>query len=278
MRSVLSGLFTVVAIVCMIVAVPSFWVSQRVVSTDGFAASAAEAARNTEVQDYFADKISTSVAENVRVDSASALVHPLAEKYTRSDDFVTDFEEIARQQHDWLFTAPGPDTDPHVMDVNITPMVNRVIGQAHLPFPVNLDRPIYVGIDQHRLSAGSLESTGTFVDSVAWITVVGAAVAAILALLAARRRGTVLAWLGLGGVLAGVGAYLIALYIRSLAGDKASDTDEAARRTVEVVADGVSSDLVQWALITGGAGALVAVAGIILRAVGGGRRTAAYAY
>ncbi|MCF8603321.1 hypothetical protein L5I01_08100 [Gordonia sp. HY442] len=271
MRSVASGLFTVIAMIAVIVAVPSMWVSQRVVSADGFTASAGDAARNPEVQDYFAQKVTASVEDQTSVPLAGALVKPLARDYTRSDGFVQDFQDIARQQHDWLFTAPGPDTDTHVMDVNVTPMVNRVIESASLPVPVTVDRPIYIGIDQHRLTAGSMESTGDLVTSTSWISMIVAIVAAALALLTANRRSTVLAWLGVGVLLAAAGAYAIAQYIRSLAGDKAADTDEAARRTVEVVADGISSDLVAVSLVVGAAGALVVVAGLILRGVAGRR-------
>lgn len=259
----------------MIVAVPGMWVSQRVVSTDGFAKSAADAARNTEVQDYFAAKVAAAVADQTSVPLAGSAVTPLAQSYVRSDGFVTDFEEIARQQHDWLFTAPGADTDVHVMDINVTPMVNRVLATAPLPTPVTIDRPIYVGIDQHRLTAGSLESTGDLVDTTSWAALIGAIVAGLLAVATANRRSTVLAWLGVGLVLAALGAFGVAQYIRTLAGDKAADTDEAARRTVEVVADGVSSDLAHVALVVGASGALVIAAGLVLR-VASGRRTRMY--
>ncbi len=271
MRSLVSGLFTIVAMVAVIVAVPSMWVSQRVVSTEGFAASAADAARNTEVQDYFAEKVAAAVSDQTSVPLAGAAVQPLAQSYARSDGFVQDFEQIARQQHDWLFTAPGPDTDTHVMDINITPMVNRVLSTAPLPTPIVVDKPIYVGIDQHRLTAGSLESTGDLVDKTSWAAVIVAIVAALIALATANRRSTVLAWLGVGVVLSAVGAYAVARYINTLAGDKAADTDEAARRTVEVVADGVSSDLTQVSVIVGAAGAIVIAVGLVLRVVAGRR-------
>ncbi|WP_341258109.1 hypothetical protein [Gordonia malaquae] len=275
MRSLVSGLFTVVAMVCMIVAVPSMWVSQRVVSTEGFAASAADAARNTEVQDYFAEKVAAAVVDQTSVPLAGTIVQPLATNYARSEGFVMDFEQIARQQHDWLFNAPGPDTDTHVMDVNITPMVNRVLATPPLPTPIVVDKAIYVGIDQHRLTAGSLESSGELIDKTSWLTLIGAAIAAVVALLTANRRSTVLAWLGVGVVLAALGAYGVAQYINTLAGDKAADTDEAARRTVEVVADGVSSDLVQVSLIVGAVGAVVIAVGLVSRVVAGRR---AYSY
>ncbi|WP_132992331.1 hypothetical protein [Gordonia zhaorongruii] len=267
MRSVFSGLLTVIAMVCVIVAIPTMWVNERVVSADGFAASAEDAARNSEVQQFFANKVGSSVADSTSVPLAGDIVEPLARNYARSDAFVADFRDIARQQHAWLFTEPGPDTDLHVMDVNITPMANRVIASANLPQQVRLDRPVYIGIDQHRLSAGSLESTGNIVRSVAWIATIGAVITALLALLIANRRSVVLIWLGVGIVLAGIASYAVALLIRTVAGDKTAGSDEAARRTVEVVADGVSADLVQWAAVSGAVGAVVVVAGLLVRMV-----------
>nr|WP_221247639.1 hypothetical protein [Gordonia humi] len=260
--------------IAVVVAVPTMWGSQKVVSADGFAASAAQAARDQQVQDYFASTIASSVAEQTSIPLAGDAVKPLAQAYTRSDAFATAFEEIARQQHDWLFTAPGPDTDAHVMDLNITPMINEAVASASLPVPVHIDTPIYVAIDQHRLSAGSLESTGDLVKTVSWIAVIVAVVAAILALALANRRGTVLAWLGVGGMLAAAVAFGVAQYIRTLVDDRAADTEEAARRTVEVVADDISGSLITWAVIAVIVGALVTVAGILFRIVGGGRRRA----
>ena len=62
----------------------------------------------------------------------SALIRPLAEAYTRSDNFKPDFVEAMNQQHDWLFEEAKPEDEGQVMSLNLTPMVNRVINDRIL--------------------------------------------------------------------------------------------------------------------------------------------------
>ncbi|KXT58462.1 hypothetical protein Y710_02790 [Gordonia sp. QH-12] len=273
MRSVVSGLFTVVAMICMIVAVPSMWLSQRVVSSDGFTSSAAEAAHSSEVQDYFAQKVAASVEENTGSKVASDLVLPAAKNYARSDGFVEDFSEVARQQHSWLFTAPAPDADLHMMELDISPMINRVIASAPIPVPVSIGHPVIVTIDQSQITAGSLEDSGKIIDVVSWVTVIGAVIAAVIALLVANRRSTVLAWLGVGAVLAGVAGWGLAAFTKHIVSERLADTEQAARSTIEVVVGVIADHLTTVSLFVGVAGAVVAVVGVIAR-VAAGRRYA----
>ncbi|MGB3302995.1 MAG: hypothetical protein WBA38_05075 [Gordonia sp. (in: high G+C Gram-positive bacteria)] len=274
MRSVVSGLFTVVAMVCMIVAVPSVWLTQRVVSTDGFVASASEAAKTSEVQDYFSQKVADSIEQASGSKLASNVALPLAQSYSRTDAFVRDFAEVARQQHDWLFTQPAPDADLHLMELDITPMINDAIKQASIPVPVSFDRPILVTIDQRQITAGSMEDSGKLVTVAAWVSVIGAIVAALLALLLAVRRSTVLAWLGVGGVLAGVIGALLAVATKSVVSDRLADTDPSARNTIEVVVGGISDDLTQLSLLVGVGGLIVLAVGGVARVVSGRRALA----
>lgn len=253
--------------ICMVLAVPSMWLSQRVVSEDGFVSSATEAAHDTEVQDYFADKVAASVAERTGSRVAEEAVLPAARNYARSDGFVEDFAEVARQQHAWLFNAPDPDTDLHMMELDISPMINRVVRSAPLPVPVNIPGPVIVTIDQSEITAGSLEDSGTLVDIMAWASVIGAVVAAILALLTATRRSTVLAWLGVGAVLAGVFGWALAVFTNNIVSDRLADTDNASRTTIEVVTRGILDDLTTVSMFVGIGGVVVVLLGVITRVV-----------
>ena len=251
--------------VCMIVAVPSMWLSQRVVSESGFASAAAEAAHNTDVQNYFADKVAASVEERTGSQVAAEAVLPAARNYARSEGFVEDFSSVARQQHEWLFTAPGPDVDLHLMELDISPMINRVVRSAPLPVTVTVPGPVIVTIDQSQITAGSFEDSGTLVNIIAWVSVIGAIVASILALLTANRRSTVLAWLGVGGVLAGVIGWALGVATNRAVSDRLSDTDSSARTTIEVVVSGIVDHLSTVSLYVGIAGVVVVLAGVIGR-------------
>ncbi|EGD53858.1 hypothetical protein SCNU_17228 [Gordonia neofelifaecis NRRL B-59395] len=255
----------------MVVAVPSVWLSQRVVSSDGFASSAAEAATSVEVQNYFAEKVAASVEEATNSKVASDLVLPAAKNYARSDGFVQDFSEVARQQHDWLFTAPPPGVDLHLMELDITPMINRVIASAPIPIPVTIDHPVTVTVDQSQITAGSLEDSGKIIDILSWVTLIGAIVASILALIAATRRSTVLAWLGVGAILAGVAGWVLAALTKRVVRDRLAETEQAARATIEVVVGVIADHLTTVSLFVCVGGVVVAVAGIVAR-VATGRR------
>ncbi|MFC0314328.1 hypothetical protein ACFQNE_12910 [Gordonia phosphorivorans] len=268
MRSLLTGLFLVVAVLGMIVAVPSTWVTTHVVSVDGFADTAARAASKPEVQEFFAAKIADEVAQSTDIPLAGSVVAPLAQTYTRSPAFVTDFTEVARQQHGWLFTAPAPDTSRHVMELDVTPMVNRVLESA--PVPIRIDREITVPLDQTRLTAGSLESSGSALTLTAWISVIGAALAAVVALLLARNRAAILAWLGVGAVVAGGAGAALAIYLRGKASESATG-DLSSRHTATVVADEVLAGLTTTSWIVGAVGLAVAVVGAAAAVVLGRR-------
>ncbi|WP_026919101.1 hypothetical protein [Gordonia shandongensis] len=271
MRSVVSGLFTAVAILCMIVAVPSLWFSMRVVSTDGFVASASDAARTSAVQDFFAEKIAASVQDRAGSAVPATLVEPTARNYTRSDGFVEDFAEVARQQHDWLFTEPPADADLHIMDLDITPMINRVVRTAPLPVPVRVDRPVTVSIDQNSVAAGSMEDAGTLVDYLAWGTAIGAVVSAIIALVAARRRTTVVVWLGIGGIVAGVVSAALAVFAKGRVNEHLASSEDSARTAIEVVTSGILDNLVTISTFVGIGGVAVALVGVVARIASRGR-------
>lgn len=251
--------------VCMVLAVPSMWLSQRVVSTEGFVSSASVAAHDAHVQDYFAQKVASSVEDATGSKIAADLVLPAARNYAQSDGFVADFSEVARQQHEWLFTAPDADTDLHLMEFNITPMINRVVQSAPLPIPVTIDREVIVTVDQSQITAGSLEDSGTLVDILAWVSVIGAIVASLIALMVSTRRTTVLAWLGVGGVLAGLAGWGIAVFTDNVVHERLANTDEASRNTIEVVVSGIVDNLSTVSLYVGIGGAVVLLVAVVAR-------------
>ncbi|GAC56964.1 hypothetical protein GOHSU_14_01310 [Gordonia hirsuta DSM 44140 = NBRC 16056] len=259
MRSLSAGLLVVIAAIAMVVALPSLWVSLNVVSPSGFADSAADAAEQPEVQEFFAQQISDEVASSTSVPLAGDIVKPLAERYTRSQDFVTDFTLIARQQHDWLFTAPGPGVSRHQMELDITPMVNNVLGKA--PIPVDVAQQVTVPVDQNHLTAGSLEAPGKQVTVVGWVALVVAVLAGVLALTAGRNRAGVLAWLGVGAALAGLVGWVLSVVAVDQVSRSVTGSDAPTQTTVKVVTADVLDGLTRTSMIVGIVGVVVAVLG-----------------
>jgi len=99
-----------VAIVAAAVAVPAFFVNERVVDRDGFRETVAPLADNTTVQQYIADEITAQVSSQAPL-VPDGLIAPLADAYTKSDNFEQDFADAMIQQHDWLFKEATPENE-----------------------------------------------------------------------------------------------------------------------------------------------------------------------
>lgn len=256
MRGLLTFLFTILAGVGMIVAVPTMWATTSVISEKGFAAAAESAARQPEVQRYFATQIAEQAATTTGVQLAANVVAPIATAYTQSPAFVEGFTNIAQQQHRWLFTEPAPGTSPHQMDLDITPMVNAVL--ARTAVPVTVSQKVTVTLDQSSMTAGSLRQPGQVVTLLAWVSMIGAAVSALFAILLGRNRLSVIAWLGLGAVAAGIVGTLVAKFLNGEARKSAEAAEPGVQATVQAVASDMLSGLTTASLVVGAVGIGVA--------------------
>ncbi|MFT3716729.1 MAG: hypothetical protein QM774_12530 [Gordonia sp. (in: high G+C Gram-positive bacteria)] len=261
MRGLVTFLATLIAILGIVVAVPTVWGERHIVDTDGFAASASKAAHDREVQDFFAEQISTQIAQASGVSAAGTAAKPLAQSYTRSPAFAADFAEVARQQHDWLFTEPAPGQKTDTMDLNITPMVNRVLQGS--PIPVKVNQAVTIEMDQSDLTAGQLKQPGDIVRIAAWVSVIAAIGGAVVALLFGRRRGAVLAWLGIGGIIGGAVGWFIAWYGERLVVSSESPEPLPAQRTIQLVTHDILSSLTSVSVITAVAGVAAVIIGVI---------------
>jgi len=274
-RSFLSGLLTLIAMVACVLAVPTMWISERLVDQDGFVSVVSPMSTDEHVKDFLADRITEQAvarADQLNTDVLNApieaLVRPVAQRYTDSPGFQEDFVSLVRQQHSWLFDEPAPGTDTQVMRVDITPMVNRVISQV-IPGAQPLAGPIEVELvnRENGLEAGQYHRVGQQITTLGWSSTIVAAVAALLALLVARRRGTVLAWLGIGLMLSCAAAWAAGTYLADQARDRVSTAAETTRDVAELFIDRCADDLTQFALIVGGVGLGVVVLGIVVRLV-----------
>ena len=264
MRTFFSAFLALVAMVATVIAVPSMWVTERLVHTDGFTSVISPLADDPEMQEYIAAKITDQVVAEVSVPGAAALVAPVAKKYTQSSDFRTDFSDVVRQQHDWLFAEAPADGSDQSMRLNITPMINRAIRNAHLPFSVNVSQQVEVPIAEGGgLEAGRYHHVGQQITTIGYVSTAVAVIAALLALIVARRRGTTLAWLGIGALLAAAALWLLSLSATRIVDEQFGTNDSTDQIVTRLAVDAVASDLVHWAIISAIAGAAVTVLGIV---------------
>lgn len=255
--------------VAIVAAVPSLWLKERIVDPEGFATTAAQMSEDQQVKDYLVEQITANVVEVSGVSATSVIVEPMARSYVDSDQYRADFVDVLTQQHDWLFSEPGPGTDPTVMNLDITDMVNRVISQ--LGVPIVIDRPILIPLADggNGLEAGRYHQTGSDITRLAYVSTGVAVVAGLLALVIARRRSTVFAWLGVGTVLAAAATWLITRFFAERARQEIETVDSGARSVADAIIDAAVTDLGQLALITGAVGLAVVVVGGLARLVAG---------
>ncbi|GAC70116.1 hypothetical protein GS4_32_00600 [Gordonia soli NBRC 108243] len=270
-RTLLSAVLTLVSIVAIVVAVPSLWVKERLVDSEGFVATASAAAKNQEVKDYLAEQIGQQAASRVGIPAASLVIEPIAKGYTNGPQFESDFVDVVSQQHSYLFDEPKPGTENSTMELDITEMVNRVISQSGASGRVAGPILIPLADGGTGLEAGRYHQVGQQIVRLAYGSLVVAVIAGLLALLVARRRGTVLAWLGLGLVLGGATAWVVGVLIADRAKQEASAADASGRAVTDVIIDGAVGNLQDTALVVGAVGAGVVVVGILARLIFGGR-------
>jgi hypothetical protein len=264
-RSFLAAVLCLVAIVAAAVAVPAFWVNDRVVDRDGFREIVAPLADNTTVQKYIADEITAQVSSQAPL-VPDALIAPLAQTYTRSDNFQQDFADAMVQQHEWLFNEAKPEDEGRVMSLDLTGMVNRVIADVGLG-GVEIEGPILVPLGdsaQSGLEAGRYHNLGDQIGVLAIASLVIAVIATLIALIVARRRGLVLLAVGFGIILGGIATWLLGEGVQSRALDEVSGADDSAREVADLIVDKVVNDMQNVGLIAVGAGVAVGAVGLLI--------------
>lgn len=280
MRSFVSGLLTLIAVVASVVAVPGMWIAERLVDEDGFISVVTPMASDDNVKTFLADQITDQVVSRADQIGAgqldrpiAAVAKPVAQRYTESPGFREDFVTLVRQQHSWLFDEPQPGAERSVMRIDITPMVNRVVREV-FPAAQPVPGPIEIELVNRDISleAGHYHRFGNQITLLAWTSTIVAVVAGILALLFARRRGTVLAWLGIGLVLSCAAAWAAGALLGREARSRVSDADDTARKVADLFIDRCAEDLTHVVLIVGGVGVGLVVLGVIVRLVFPGTR------
>ncbi|MBE7161603.1 MAG: hypothetical protein INR72_10180, partial [Williamsia herbipolensis] len=260
-----SGLAVLVAIVAMVVALPALWTHERIVDRQGFVAFVEPMAHDRQIQDLIADELTRQITD--QTSAPEILVAPATQRYTRSDLFPPDFADVLGQQHDFLFTEPTTDAErSNVLELDLTDMVNRVVQRFGLPSSIRVDGPIRIPLGESQrsgLEAGRYAHTGDQVTRTGWLALAVAIVAALLALVIARRRGVTLAMLGVGAVISGAVSWGATGILRDRALDEFSGTDSSPRQVARIIVDRAGDDLQHTALITGGVGIAVIAVGVL---------------
>lgn len=277
MRTFVSAAAVILGLLLASVAVPAIWVDRNIVQEDGFVSLAAPLGKDAVFQQRLASAAVGSI------DPAGGIPEPFAElvqpiidaaatSLTTLPGYPAAWEETLRKSHRLNFPASGAapsEAQPSTsLTLDVAPLVGLLTKQISDATNVPLEAPDQTLIDIGQPNQRQLVDQVSAYAPMGYPLAAGSAIALLLALIAARRRWTVLVGTGLGAlVLAAVwklGSDAAGLAV----GGTASGNEVADIFKSEFVAAS-SERFGQWIVGTLIAGAVLVVAGVILRVVAG---------
>lgn len=279
MRVAATILCWLVATVALAVAVPSGWAQRNLIDPDGYATLARSAAKDPALQKATAAELANRVnmvARNRIGSGQSGLILGVATGYTAGPTFPDQFGAVNRVAHQWLFTNNVRHTDEGLV-VDVAPMLTDTtfkdaLDRLHVDVPQTVTVPITP--DQAgALRPGELRPAATWGPWVSIGSLVLTAVAALLTLAFARKRGKALAALGVSALLVGAGGWAALAIGRGHIDDALNRTSGNVRTIADVMVNHAETSLHQWLNLTLAAGGVLVVFGVIATVLGALRRT-----
>ncbi|MGJ9423121.1 hypothetical protein [Aeromicrobium sp. CF3.5] len=265
MRSVIAGLAGLIAALAVAVVLPVTWLAANIADEDGFVDATTQLASDQEFRAEIIDVVAAGVVDRAEVPELAAsgaqdVVRAGAEQVVSADGFVDLFEEVQRASHRATFA----DGDRIVLD--LTPVSTAIIDSIDEGLPFELPAPAELQ------TSGGEEDVAPVLDFVdrspdrALLGLGVAAVAAVICVLAARRRSTAL--LGLG-IATAASVWLAGQVVRDQAtqlGDSGETLDPIGQRFQLLVQERAVESFDQWVVVAIGCAGVVAVLGLVGRA------------
>ncbi|MCT9869494.1 hypothetical protein [Paenarthrobacter aurescens] len=280
LRTFVSALGVILAILLTAVAVPAAWVDQNIVKEEGFVRIAGGLGNDPDFQSRLAAaavgtfESSVDLPGPIQSLAADALRNAATGMQSWSD-YPAAWEETVRNSHRLNFGAANPAEESATstaLVLDIGPLVRLIRDHFAEATRIRLEVPaeslVSLGEPSHRQL---VERVAAFAP-LWWIAAAGALVSALLALAAARRRSLVLVFLGLGGLalaaLWTAGADLAGGVIGNLA--SANDVAELFKQEFLTAA---RTGFREWVVIAAVASGVVLVIGVIGSVLSGRQRS-----
>jgi hypothetical protein len=281
-RTFVSAVAVLIGLAMAAVAVPAMWVDRNIVQEDGFVALTAPLGKDPAFQQRLAAAAVNGIGfgDQQLPDALAAVVRPILENAAQSltgmPGYADAWAETLRRSHRLSFADPStlpPDMDGTTsLTLDVAPLVGLAVKQVSAVSPVPLKAP-----DQVRIGIGQsnqrqlIERVAAYAPMGSAVAV-GSAIAFILAFVAARRKWTVLVGAGIGAlVLAGVWKLGADAAGRAVLGTTSGNGVAEVFKREFVGAS--TAGFGQWMVLALVAGAVLLVAGIVLRVVApAGRR------
>ena len=270
MRTFGSALLGLAAVLLAVTAFCSAWLAENVVSDTGFTALGQPLGSDPAFQEDVSEAIGEEAAASVQVpDVLVPLVAPLITGAVQGVQSLPEYpqawDQTLQRSHALTFDG-GPD-----ITLDLAPLVSLVTGSIGAQSGIDVASPeqspiTLAGGDQQRNLDALVSVAG------AWpFLALGAAAAAVLALLAARHRSAALAWLGAGALIAGGLLWFAAGSLPALAARPAYSS-AVAETFAAAFASEAAASLQAWTLPFMLGAAVLLVLGLILASVSGSRR------
>jgi len=273
-RLVAAILCWLVATAALAVAVPAGWAQRNLIDADGYAALAYSAARDPVLQDAMASELSTQVrviARNRGYPVNNGAVRAAATAYTASSAFPSQFADVNRTAHAWLFTNAVRQNDGQ-WEIDLAPMLsNTSLRETLSNFRVEVPSTVTVPVTQDTatpLRPGRLSPLATWGPWVSLAAAVLAGVAAFLTLAVVGKRGKALAALGVSALLVGGGGWAALEVCRRYIGNALNQTTGNVRTIADVMVANAGAGLHHWLNLTLAAGGALVVFGVIVTVLG----------
>jgi hypothetical protein len=273
-RLVAAILCWLVATAALAVAVPAGWAQRNLIDADGYAALAYSAARDPVLQDAMASELSTQarvIARNRGYPVNDGAVRAAATAYTASSAFPSQFADVNRTAHAWLFTNAVRQNDGQ-WEIDLAPMLsNTSLRETLTNFRVEVPSTVTVPVTQDTattLRPGRLSPLATWGPWVSLAAAVLAGVAAFLMLAVVGRRGKALAALGVSALLVGGGGWAALEVCRRYIGNALNQTTGNVRTIADVMVANAEAGLHHWLNLTLAAGGALVVFGVIVTVLG----------
>lgn len=280
MRTFVSAATVIIGLLLAAVAVPAIWVDRNIVHEDGFVSFAAPLGKDAVFQQRLASAAVGTIDPASRIPEPFAeLVQPIldsaAKSLTTLPGYPAAWEETLRKSHRLNFAASGSspsETEPSTsLTLDVAPLVGLVTQQISDVTKVPLDAPDQTLIDIGQPSQRQLVDQVSAYAPMGYALAGGAAISLLLALVAARRRWTVLVGTGAGAlVLAAV--WKLGSDAAGLAVTGTASGNEVADIFKSEFVSAASEQFGQWILATLVVGAVLIVAGVLVRIIAGAGR------
>lgn len=279
MRTFVSAVAAVLGLLLSAVAIPAIWADRNIVQEDGFVALAAPLGQDAAFQQRLAAATVGTIDTGAVPDALARLVKPVLEaaagSLTGLPGYPAAWEETLRKSHRLSFADPAtlpPEADSSSsLTLDVAPLVALATGEISRATGLPLKAPEQTLINVGQSGQRQIIAGLTAYAPLGYPLAVGAGIAFVLALVAARRKWSVLFGVGFGAlVLAGLWT-LGSTMARDAVLRTASGNGVADMFKNEFVAAAASSfgSWVTGALIAGGA---LLVAGLVIRIASPGRR------